>query len=259
MHSTARTIAMACVSFIASLAAAAAVVAADFRVDSEVFAGNQTQPRSTNITLFHGDRVYDFLDAPPQISIYDLRRRRIVLVDPDRRLTCEVTGEMLSALEGNLRRTKSEDPLLRFSLEPSFDEQVDEQTKSRTFASKYITYRVTPAHGDHRDFSEPYRAFSDASARLNALVNRGSLPPFPRLAVNESLANAAEVPASLQVTIAPRQRLGGKSVVLRSQHKFRPRLSDSDYRKIEQAGATLADSRRVTLSEFLKPAASTAD
>jgi hypothetical protein len=244
---------------VAGLVIPATVTAADFRVDSEVFVGDQTKPRSSNVTLFHGERVYDFLDAPPQVTVYDLARGRIVLVDPDRRVKCEVSGEMLSAMEGTLRRNKSDDPLLRFALAPEFDEKLDKQAKSRVFTSKYLTYRVTPAQGDHEAFAEQYRAFSDAAARLNALVNRGSLPPFPRLAINESLAGAGQVPESLQMTVSPRLRLGGRSVALRSQHKFHPRLSEADHRKVEQAGADLADSRRVTLAEFLKPQAASDD
>jgi len=235
---------------------ASALRAADFRVDSKVFVGKEMAPHTTNMTLFHAAHVYDFLDKPRQITVYDLERGRIVLLDPERRVKAEVTAQMLDSFCESLRRAdeKTEDELLRFALRPVFDERVGQESDERVFSSKYITYRVKMHRSDVQGAASQYRAFSDASARLNTLANRGSLPPFPRLAVNEALARTGDVPANLELKIAPRRAFGARAVVLRSEHDFRPRLLDSDLRKVDEAGELLSAATRVGLGEYLRPA-----
>ena len=120
-------------------------------------------------------------------------------------------------------------------LRPAFDERGGKDAGERIFASKYLTYEIKIQREPGTGLSEEYQRFSDASARLNALVNRGSLPPFPRVAVNQSLAAAGQVPISLQVSISPRQLLG-RTVVLRSQHEFHPRLLESDHEPNRSCG-----------------------
>jgi hypothetical protein len=231
----------------------AAVRGEDFRVDSKVFVGKETAPHSTNITLFQGMHVYDFLDTPRQITVYDIKSVRIVLLDPVEQKKCEVSRAMIDAFCDSLvhMAKKTRDPLLEFALRPDFEER-DEQDE-RIFSSKYITYRVKLLAAQLDGQATRYRAFSDASARLNALVNRGSLPPFPRMAIDESLAKSGHVPARLQVTISPRRLFGGTTVVLHSEHEFRARLLDSDLRKIEEAGELLAGASQVGLVEYLRP------
>ncbi|MEX2140569.1 MAG: hypothetical protein WD894_15000 [Pirellulales bacterium] len=231
------------------------VRAEDFRVDSQVFVGKETTPQSSNMTLFQGTHAFDFLDQPRQIAFYDLPRGRVVLVDPARRVKAEVTRATLDAFCDNLQHLakRTEDPILDFALRPSFEESDDEDSDERLFSSKYVTYRVKPLAGELEGMASQYRAFSDTSARLNALVNRGSLPPFPRLLVNQSLQKSGQVPAQVILTISPARLVGGRTVALRSQHEFRPRLLDSDLRKIDEAGEGLASAKLVGLGEYLKP------
>ncbi len=239
------------------VAAASAAKAEDFRVDSKVFVGKETTPHSSNVTLFQGPHVYDFLDKPQQITFYDLERGRIVLVEPQRQIKTEVSSRMLDAFTNTLRHsTASKDPLLEFALHPSFDVRDEKEPAERVFTSKLITYRVRTIEAEIPDMPSRYREFSDLSARLNALVNRGSLPPFSRLRVNESLAESKLLPATVQFTASPGRIIGGHTVALRSQHDFRPRLLDSDLRRIDDAGAVLSDSAHVSLGKFLSPDAS---
>ena len=190
------------------LASGGSALAEGFRVDSQVFVGKETTPHSTNATLFQAAHVYDFLDHPRQITVYDLRGR-VVLVNPSRKVKAEVSQEMLDAFGENLRRAEPQttDPVLRFSLEPRFDEKADEGENERVFSSKHITYRIKPLADSSVGMASAYRKFSDASARLNAYVNRGSLPPFPRLLVNESLAKSGQLPSEVHLTVSP-GRLG---------------------------------------------------
>jgi hypothetical protein len=226
--------------------------AEDFRVDSNVYIGKETAPRSTNVTLFQGTHVYDFLDKPEQVTIYDMGRERIVLIDPERQVRTEITGEIITAFCKSLRvlQEKHGDPLLKFALEPQFEEKDQTNDGQLVFESKYITYRVQASKPEDPTMAARYRAFGDWSAKLNSLVNRGSLPPFPRLAINTSLARIGQVPNKLQVSLSPRSFLPGRGVTFRSEHEFRPRLLESDLKKIEQAGELLARTKRVGLGEY---------
>jgi hypothetical protein len=247
---------------VAALSACAVrcLLAADFRVDSRVFAGKDDTPHSTNVTLFQASHAFDFLDQPKQIAFYDLARGRIVLVDPERHIKAEVSRATLDAFCNNLRhlQNRTDDPILDFALKPAFDEDVERDNdagQSRVFTSKYVTYEVRPIAAEFEGMASRYRSFSDASARLNALVNRGSLPPFPRLLVNEALEKADQVPAQVKLTVSPARLIGGRTVHLRSEHEFRPRLLDSDLRRIDEAGELLTSAKTVTLGEYLRPAA----
>jgi uncharacterized protein YdiU (UPF0061 family) len=222
-----------------------------------VFIGKETTPHCTNITLFHAAHVYDFLNQPRQITIYNLSRGRVVLVNPDRKLKAEVSQDMLETFCDNLRRAESQatDAVLRFSLDPHFDEQVGQSDAERVFSSKHITYKIKLLNQSSASMAGAYRKFSDASARLNAYVNRGSLPPFPRLLVNRSLATTGHVPAEVQLTVWPGRLGTGRTVALKSKHEYRGRLLDSDLRMIDDAGESLAQAALVPLTEFLRRAA----
>jgi hypothetical protein len=225
-----------------------------FRVDSQVFIGKETTPHSTNVTLFQGAHVYDFLDQPRQITIYDLARGRVVLVNPDRTVKAEVSQDMLAAFCDNLRRGEAHttDAVLRFALNPRFDEQIEESDGERVFSSKHITYRIKPLAGSSAGTAGAYGRFSDASARLNAFVNRGSMPPFPRLLVNQSLARSGHLPAEVLFTVSPARLGAGRTVVLKSKHEYRWRLLDSDLRMIDEAGEILAGAAPLPLAEYLR-------
>lgn len=243
------------VAVVLSLLASSQIRADDFRVDSRVFVGKESKPQSSNVTLFQGSHAFDFLDQPRQIAFYDLARGRIVLADPARSVKAEVSRATLDAFCDNLRHLekRTDDPILDFALRPSFDESSDEESSERIFTSKYLTYRVKPLTGELEGMVERYRQFSDASARLNAMVNRGSLPPFPRLLVNQSLEKSGHVPALVRLTISPASLVGGRTVALKSEHEFRPRLLDSDQRRIDEAGELLGRAKLVGLGEFLRP------
>jgi hypothetical protein len=235
------------------LASGGSALAEGFRVDSQVFVGKETTPHSTNATLFQAAHVYDFLDHPRQITVYDLARGRIVLVNPHRKVKAEISQGMLDAFCDNLRRAESQtkDPVLRFSLEPRFEETAEEEDGERVFSSKHIAYRVKPEDSS-AGFAGAYRTFSDASARLNAYVNRGSLPPFPRLLINESLAKSGQLPSEVHFTVSPGRLGAGRTVVLKSKHEYRWRLLDSDLRMIDEAGEVLAQAALVPLAEYLR-------
>src|SRR6266700_184172 len=68
-------------------------VADDFRVESKVYAGKDDAPSGESLTLFAGDRAYDFLSSPQEITVFDFSRDEIALLDPVRKVRTELTSK----------------------------------------------------------------------------------------------------------------------------------------------------------------------
>jgi hypothetical protein len=246
---------VACVAVFAVASWLTARAAADdFRIATKVFSGTATEPIGENVTLFRGSQVYDFLSKPNEITLFDKTRNRVILMDPIRKVKAEVKGERLAAFSVELRGwcERQTDPLLKFAAEPRFDETMDEATGEMVFASPLMTYRIKPMKSDTEVISRQYLEFSDSYARLNSLTNPGSLPPFPRLAVNEALFRSRSIPENVQLTIASRGRLGGRAMTLRSEHTVNWRLLDSDLQKIDEAGEFLVTFTPISLEKYLR-------
>src|SRR5580704_1943010 len=87
----------------------------DFRIETKVFVGKETEPASEDLALFRGEQVYDFLSKPREVTVFDKPRSRVILLDPARRVKTEVTMERLMAFSDELRTWcgKQSDPLLK--------------------------------------------------------------------------------------------------------------------------------------------------
>ncbi len=94
--------------------------AEEFRIESKVYVENNPTPASESVTLFNDSRVYVFLNSPREITLLDIPRNRIVLIDPARKVRTELTTEKLAAFVEQLRVRASEqsDPLIKFAAEP---------------------------------------------------------------------------------------------------------------------------------------------
>ena len=83
---------------------------------------------------------------------------------------------------------------MNFAAAPNFE--VDfEQNSELTLTSDFMTYQLTTIPANTPEAAQQYHEFSDWYARFNAMSNPGSAPPFPRMAVNEELANGRWFPA----------------------------------------------------------------
>jgi hypothetical protein len=237
-----------------TLARSGVATAEEFRVESKVFSGKNETPVSESLTLFADGRVYDFLSSPREITVFDFPRGRIVLIDPARKLRTELTTEQLNDFIDKLRTRASRqaDSLLKFAAQPKFNE-TNETDGWQQFASPQLTYRVRGVKSENSAMVRAYREFSDGSARLNAMLHPGALPPFPRLEVNASLERSMRMPEELELTIIPSNRLLGKPTVMRSTHELANQLLPTDRKKIDEAGEYLVNLNQVPLDEYLRP------
>ncbi|HEY2761026.1 MAG TPA: hypothetical protein VGI75_09785 [Pirellulales bacterium] len=226
----------------------------DFRIESKVFAGAETSASSESLTLFSGNRAYDFISAPHEITIFDFSRDEIVLLDATRKVRTELTTEKLNSFSDQLRTraARQTDPLLKFAAHPRFEESHDDDGWLQ-FSSPSLTYRVQAAKIENPAVVREYRQFCDASAQLNSMLHPGAMPPFPRLTVNTSLEHANQLPEQVEVTITAENQPAGKPTVLRSQHQLTMHLLADDQKRIDEANADLTAFKAISWEEYLRP------
>jgi hypothetical protein len=236
------------------IAQAGPATAEEFRVESKVYSGKDESTTSDSVTLFTDDRVYDFLSSPAEITVFDFQRNRIVVLDPNRKLRTELTTDKLNEFTEQLRirAARQTDALLKFSANPKF-EQTKGDADSLQFSSPQMTYRVHSTQPDNPNVVHEYRMFSDWSARLNSMIHPGALPPFPRLAINETLEHNGQIPENVQLTVAAQNHLMAKPAVLRSEHLWGMQLLPTDRKRIDEAGKYLVTFPEVSLEEYLRP------
>jgi hypothetical protein len=226
------------------------VLAAEFRIETEIFVDDEEQPVSTATTMFHGGVVYDFLVEPEQAAIFRKpgggKPGRFILLDPVRRVRTELSTDQLAGAMDKLTTwaSRQQDPFLQFAANPKFDESYSEESGKLVLASHEESYQIatTPAH--EPDALGEYREFLDWYARLNTLLVAGP-PPGPRLQVNAAMARYQVIPVSVQLTRS------GEKIPLRAEHEFTWRLSKDDLARIDDACASLAAYRPVSNDEFL--------
>ena len=249
------------------LSLAATVQADDFHVETDLYNDGAKTPASTNLTVFFGGRVYDFLThhsandhTESQISICDPIKGRFVLLDPIRKVKVEIERDRLVELCGSLRTWAAgqNDLLKKFSAEPKFTETSGSKENEILFSSPVLSYRVVSFVPDSPDVAKQYREFTDAFARLNAVTNPGSLPPFPRLAVNDALGKRNAVPREVELTIPAKNKLLDRTIVRRTEHQFEWHVTPGDEEKIAKAGQSLAEFAKVSLDEYVRPSAGVA-
>jgi hypothetical protein len=155
--------------------------AQQFRIDTEVFVDGQQEPVSTSLTIFRDEVIYDFLlGGTPETTVFDIRRGRIVLLDPQRKVRTELTTDTLLEFCATMKSravSEGQDQLFH----PAFRTEYDEERRMLTLSSELITYVAQGVVPRETGAAKRYQQFADWHARLNA-VRPGNLPPFGRVA-----------------------------------------------------------------------------
>lgn len=220
----------------------------DFRIETDVFVGDQERASMTTLTLFQGNTVYDFLGADgDEITVFDSKRGRFVLLDCQRQVRTSITLEQLIRFAANLKA----------SAEGSSRELVDIDLKlsspqdgTYVLDGKRVRYRVVSVRPPNPAMVQRYRAFADAYARLNA-TQVGNLPPFARLKLNELLSRKGVIPQSIERTVRKTSPLK-QDHFARTQHLLNWQLTNTDRKRISQAGDFMATYREVAPSMYWK-------
>lgn len=215
---------------------AQAALGEDFRVENKVFVGNQKEPASQSTTIFHDGVVYDYLDKPAEVVIFDGAAEQFVLLDIVRRVRAEVTTDQVEQLTRQLQQLASTqaDPFIRFSATPKFDEQFDQPANELTLSSPWMTYRMLLVDAGSRAIAEQYREFADWYARLNTVLSPGSKPPAARLLVNAALAKREATAREVYLTLTPKKGLLPKRITIHSRHRLVRQVVQADLDRIKQ-------------------------
>lgn len=225
--------------------------AEEFRIETRVFSGDAQEPASESVTLFQEDVIYDFLEDSKQVAIFRRPRGdtpgRFILLDREREVRTEITTDRIAAVMTKLRdwASKQDDTYLKFAADPRFDETYNETTGELVLESPLQTYRLTTTPIEKSSAQTQLQDFLNWYTQLNALVHGGP-PPFPRLAVNTSLARHAAVPLEVQLINS------GDKPALRSEHLITWRISKQDRQRIDEAVNQIAEFKEVSNEEFHK-------
>jgi hypothetical protein len=227
------------------------VVAEDFRIDTDVFLeDNAEEPIAETLTLFSGGLVYDFiLSGSEEVTIFDVDRGNLVLLDTERQMKTSLTTQELLALSAKMRVLAEGDKLAELFF-PEFSTQFDVDGMQLVLTSPRLTYRVAATRPKLAGGAQRFRQFADWYARLNA-IRPGNMPPFARLELNAALADRELVPEEIEREVVLERRFGNKKSRVRSKHSFVWMLSGTDRKRIERAGRLRAEySPAVSLSEY---------
>ena len=223
----------------------------ELRVETDIYVGNQKKPVAQNLTLFTSGLVYDFpLVGPKEVTVFDPAHGRFVLLDCRRKVKTMLTTNQILEFASAIRAQAHQiGGVIAFAAEPEFDEAFDAESGRLTLTSQWLTYRVKTIQPDRPAAAASYRSFADWYARLNA-TRPGSLPPFARLELNKALAQRALVPQEVELIITPKHRQGDRKLVIRSRHNIDWHITNTDRKRIEEAGSWMASFQAVSFRDY---------
>lgn len=226
------------------------LLAQDFRVDTDVYLGDEEETFSEHLTLFRGSVVYDFaVKGSEEITIFNLQNGEITLLDVKRKTRAVLTTAELLEFSARIKAigTSNEGADL---VAPKFEVKFDDDQKSLELISQKITYRATGMAPSEASIATRYREFTDWYARLNSM--RPPNPPhFGRLELNRELADRGLLPKTIERTI-DLGRLFSKPQQARSQHVVHMAISGTDRRRIDEAGGYLVSFAEVSPADYMQ-------
>ncbi|MDB4862905.1 MAG: hypothetical protein ACJZ8Y_00790 [Pirellulaceae bacterium] len=250
MKSTRTTLSGILILFAVAVSFPPFVQANDFRMETEVFIEGDSHPAATSLTLFSGTTVYDFLSddsAHGDITVFDVRRGRFVLIDTQRKLKTTLTKDYLIKFLEQVKSQASEDVVTRF-VSPKLAQKFNPSTKTVTVSSDHLTYQAVGISAKWDPAIQQYRHFADWIARLNS-TRIGNLPPYSRFELNRVMAEQRLMPKTIQRTVML-DRVGLRKQVVRSEHSIHWQLTNSDRKRISSTGNLMAGCKEVPINEF---------
>lgn len=260
IHHVSRIANRCCRSLPVLLVAAAAVVlprgpaarAQQFRLENKVFIEDRPNRAIQSTTIFLTDRVYDFLDSPAEVIVFDSAGGRFILLDVARGVKTELTTGRVATLTERLQQWagNQSDSFLQFLANPSFEEQFDEEDGQLTFASRWMTYRIETVAAGNDGLSRRYREFSDWYCRLNTALNPGSRPPLGRLKVNAALESRQRIPRRVVLTLRPKPGPLAERITIRSEHRLVRDLTESDRERVARTDRFMATFKPIGFERY---------
>lgn len=239
-------------------------VAEDFRIVSEVFAGDSTSsPISHNLTLFSERLICDFLMSddlipqPKEVTIFDTQQKRFVLLDMDRKVRTEISDLQIQKLVDTLAHETQANEKSKFLISDNFTEETDWGEGSFRMSSPNITYHFKGAQPRESAILPAYFEFLDYFTKLNATDPR-KLPPFPRMMLNQKIKQLGWLPSEVRISTKPNEffREGWEAC---STHCLTMGLTSRDKELLANAKRDWMQFRLVELTEYRQLSGSLAE
>lgn len=213
-------------------------------------------------TLFHAGKVYDYVDAADEVTIFEPTQRQFRVLSPSRGIVATVAFDEIRQLV-NIARDETEKQaatlpaaspgdseaasLLHFQLSPRFEETFDTETGLLKLDGGALSYEVRTADPGRPGVASTYLDYADWACRLNYLLHPGPVLPEPRLGLNDSLRSKNRIPTSVQL-----QTAGVPHLHLRAEHTTSLELNSRDRGMIHQWESQLKSdtTRVVTLRDY---------
>jgi hypothetical protein len=244
-----RMLAVSLLSFSTLAFAAGWILAGDFRMDNAVYVEEHSLPQSQGVTIFHAGVVYDFLNEPAEILVFDKAHRRFVLLDTTRHLRSEISMDDVQNFIDRVKQRLSghSNPTVRGLADPAFEESFDSQGSELLLKSPAITYRVHVANTTP-EVAAQYHEFSDWYAKFNAALNPSARPPFARLMLNEALDRHQGVAKDVCLSTT----LGSKETPAKitSRHHLAGQLDATDLGRLNEAEESMRSFQRVPFRDY---------
>lgn len=221
------------------------------------------EPVGRSLSLFHAGRVYDYLPAHDEFTVFEPQQQRYIIVNRARMLATQVSFEEIKTQlhrakhegENYLSRVPQGDETeltrkleaTRFQLTPKFDEAFDDARLRLQLTGEPLRYDVSCCRSELPNAQAAFLNYADWTAKLNYLMHPQTLYPAPRLALNASLRTRELLPLEVRLTSQI-----GSGAKLRAVHTYQWKLESTERRMISDCEALLKnpDLRQVTLEEF---------
>jgi hypothetical protein len=225
-----------------------AVSADDFAIRTQVYADDNQRPVAEYLTIFQGERIYDFSQtAPREVSVLEVKNRQFQLARPDDRVQTLLSADELIRFAGaeQSKARESTNELVRFAADPQFHEAFDAASGRLSLTSPLWDYHVETQRIEDRELLRRYGEFATWYTYLNALFR--PLPPAVRIELNRALDQRGCLPRRVVVEIKRNER-----VVVRQQsrHELITRLGPNELDQIDDWQHSQANCRSVDFTTY---------
>jgi hypothetical protein len=221
-----------------------------FRVETELFEGDNLKPSARHLILFDSGVIYDMrVDDTRYATLYDPTRGRVVLLDRSKGVhTILSTTDLLQATAQLRAAIEQEGKGTQFGLSAAVVmPPVASKDVSQTYEIGFgdCRYRTTTQSVTNAEIPQAYLRFANLAAQLNVLRRRG-VPPFARMTLGQHIADAGLLPLETMLEV----RNGLRKEKYRSHLLVVEQLSVNDRNRINEWGRELAATKQVPLNEF---------
>lgn len=193
--------------------------------------------------------MFDFLNEPAEVIVFDKAHRRFILLDIGRQVRSEISMEDVQNFINRVKQRMSGHPTANFKwlADPSFEESFDRENAELTLKSPLITYQAR-VQATTATVATQYREFSDWYAQFNFALNAKSRPPFPRMMLNDAIERRQGVAKEVHLSAA----LNAKDapVKITSRHELSTQLDSTDTKRVAEAREYLRSFRSVSFREY---------